>query len=391
MKYDFNAVVQRNNTYSLKWDPIFLEDVFGRSDVLPLWVADMDFKCPQPVIDAIIDRAKHGIFGYVFREHNYNNAVIRWNKRRHNWDVKEDWLVYTLGIVTAVNQCVQVFCKPGDKVIIQNPVYYPFGEAILNNGCQIVHNQLIKKDNKYIMDFEGLNKKVKDPYVKMIILCNPHNPVGRIWSRDELIKLGNICIENNVIIVSDEIHRDLTFKGHKHIPFASISDKFAQNSITCTAPSKTFNIAGLKTSNIIIPNERLRKNYTQQLRRNSIEFANIFGIEALIAAYNHGEEWLENVLEYLESNVEFIDEFIKANIPNVTFIKPEGTYLGWLDFRNITEDINKLDNILINKAKVALDSGHWFGEGGEGFARINFACPREILESAMTRIQKAIG
>ncbi|WDV45352.1 pyridoxal phosphate-dependent aminotransferase [Clostridiaceae bacterium M8S5] len=391
MKYNLNEIIERNNTYSVKWDTTFLKEQFGRSDLLPLWVADMDFKCPQPVIDAIINRAKHGIFGYAFIEDNFHNAVINWNKRRHNWDVKKEWIVFTPGIVTAVNQCVQAFCKPGDKIIIQNPVYYPFGEAILNNGCQIEHNQLIQKDDKYIIDFDDLKEKAKNPYVKMMILCNPHNPVGRVWSREELIKLGEICIENDVIIISDEIHRDLIYKGHKHIPFASISDEFAQNSITCTAPSKTFNIAGLKTSNVIIPNEKIRNNYIHQLVRNSLESANTFGIEAIIAAYNYGEEWLENVTQYLEDNVRFIDRFIKEKMPKVKFTKPEGTYLGWLDFRSITENTELLDDILINKAKVGLDSGHWFGKGGEGFARINFACPREILEDALIRIQNVIG
>jgi len=388
MKYNFDEVIDRKNTNSIKFD--WLEKNFGSSDMLPMWIADMDFKCPKPIVDALIKRAKHGIYGYSERGDSYFQSIIDWNKRRNNWELKKEWILFTPGVVPALNLLVRTFSFPGDKVIVQNPVYYPFDAAILNNGRRVQYNLLKYENNRYIMNYKDLEEKAKDPRVKLLVLCSPHNPIGRVWTKEELTKLGEICIENNIIVISDEIHSDLILKGYKHTPFASISEKFAQHSVTCTAPSKTFNLAGLQTSNIIIPNEHLRTYFSQTLESNAIMKPNAFGIVALKTAYNEGEEWLEQLLEYLNKNVCFIEEFIKEKMPEVKFIRPEGTYLAWLNFTALGKDEKELETIMHKKAKIALDEGYVFGKGGERFERINFACPRSILEEALNRIEKAI-
>lgn len=388
MKYCFDEIIDRTGTNSVKYDPEFLSEMFGSKDLLPMWVADMDFKCCDAIIEAIINRAKHGIYGYSERLSSYYDSIINWNKRRNNWDINKDWIVYTPGVVPAINYIIQAFCFPGDKVIIQNPVYYPFLNAILNNGCHPEFNKLILKDNRYVMDYDDLKNKVKDPKAKLLILCSPHNPVGRVWTKEELTELGKICIENDVLVVSDEIHSDLILRGNKHTPFASISQEFAQNSIICTAPSKTFNLAGLQTSNIIMPNKKIRTIFSQILEKNAVMFPNTFGIVATEAAYKHGEEWLEQLLEYLQGNVEFIEKYLEEKMPEIKMIKPEGTYLAWLDFRAITNDEKELEQKMRNEAKIALDEGYIFGDGGQCFERINFACPRSILKDALDRIYK---
>lgn len=390
MRYDFDEVICRDGTFSMKWDGEFLKTEFGTDDLLPLWVADMDFQCPQPVIEALRKRVEHGIFGYSHRTDAYYEAVISWMARRHQWKIEKDWIVFSAGIVPAINYIIHTFTRPGDKVIIQNPVYYPFGNAIVNNGRRPLFNSLKFTGDRYHMDFEGLKALAKDPYAKLMILCSPHNPVGRVWEKEELISLGEICAENNILVVSDEIHSDLILRGHVHTPFAGISDEFAQNAIVCTAPSKTFNLAGLQTSNLIIPDKIKRQEYVHTLERNHGELTNCFGIVSLVAAYTQGEEWLEQVLDYIEGNVDFIDDFIKTQMPEVKFIRPEGTYLGWLDFRSVCSDGTSLEQIMQKKAKVALDEGYIFGEGGEGFERINLACSKKIIAEAMERIEKAI-
>lgn len=390
MKYDFNQIIDRKGTNSIKWSPDILKMKFGSEDLLSMWVADMDFKCSQPIIDALIKRAEHGIYGYSEQDDSYFQSIIEWNKRRNDWNIEKEWILYTPGIVPAINYLIQTFCYNGDMVIIQNPVYYPFLNAIKNNGCRAALNPLKFDGSRYTMDFEDLELKAKNPRVKMIILCNPHNPVGRVWTVEELTKLGEICLKNNVIVISDEIHSDLILKNNKYTPFAKISETFAQNSITCTSPSKTFNLAGLQMSNIIIPNDQLRLKYSNILENNSINHANCFGIVALKAAYNESEEWLEQLLDYLNENMKFIDEFVSERIPEIKFIKPEGTYLAWLDFSSLGFNELDLENWMRNDVKLALDEGYIFGKGGEGFERINIACPRAILEEALTRIEKAI-
>ncbi|TKJ20275.1 MAG: cystathionine beta-lyase [Promethearchaeota archaeon Loki_b32] len=392
MKYDFDRVIDRTRTNSMKWNKHFLKERFETDDVLPLWVADMDFQCPQQVIDALKKRTTEEIYGYSWHKiPAYLDSVTNWMKRRHSWEVENDWIVYSPGIVPAIYMLIQTFVNTGEKVIIQPPVYQPFFTAIVNNGRQVLTNQLLYENKKYSIDFEDFEEKAKDPLTKMFILCSPHNPIGRVWTEKELRRLGDICLENEILIVSDEIHHDLILSGHKHTLFSTLSKEFEQNTFVCTAPNKTFNIAGLQTSNIIIPNKKKREAFTNTIMNiNGIMIPNVFGIVALITGYDEGEEWLEQVLKYIEANFKFLKEFVSENLPDVDFIDPEGTYLAWLDFNKIGMDDESLSKFMLKKAKVALDDGKIFGPGGEGFQRINVACPRSILKECMTRIVTAL-
>lgn len=386
----FDEVIDRSGSGAIKWDPAFLKEHFGNEDLLPLWVADMDFKAPQPVIDALVHRAQHGIFGYTVPDPlKYNESIINWFKRRHNWTLDENWLVFSPGIVPACTYLIQRFAQPGDKVIIQNPVYYPFKALIENNGRVVVWNQLELEDSHYRMDLEDFEKQVKDPRTKVLMLCSPHNPVGRVWSEKELTQVGDICLENDILIISDEIHCDLIYPTHKHTMFPSISDEFAQHSITCTAGSKTFNLAGLQQSNVIIPNDRLRDAFKIQMENQFLIMPNAFGALALQVAYNEGEAWLNSLIQVMERNLNFLKSFINEKLPNVSVIGPEGTYLVWLDFRAYGLDPKDLEKKMLEEAKVALDSGYQFGPGGEGFERINIACPLSILTEGLEKIAKA--
>ncbi len=392
MRYDFDRVIDRSETNSLKWDKHYLKEHFETDDVLPFWVADMDFQCPQPVIEAVKKRAAEEIYGYSWHKTpSYLNAVAHWMKRRHKWEIETDWIVFSPGIVPAVYMLIQTFSNIGEKVIIQPPVYYPFFTAIENNGRKLVTNQLHYENKKYTIDFEDFEEKAKDPLTKMFILCSPHNPVGRVWTEKELRRLGDICLENDVLIVSDEIHHDLILSGYKHTLFSTISEEFEKNTIMCTAPSKTFNIAGLQISNIIIPDEKIRESFINTiLNQNGLMTPNAFGIVALIAAYNEGEEWLEQVLKYIEANFKFLKEFVNEKLPDVDFLDPEGTYLAWLDFNKLGMDAKKLREFMLKQARVALDDGKIFGPGGEGFERVNVACPRSLLKECMIRIVNAL-
>ncbi len=392
MKYNFDRIIDRSQTNSVKWNKFFLKEKFGSDDVLPLWVADMDFQCPQPIIDALKKRVDEEIFGYCWHKTpTYLDAVSNWMKSRHGWKIENDWIILSPGIVPAIYMLIQTFTNVGEKVIIQPPVYYPFFSAIENNGRILAMNQLNYENKKYSFDIDDFEKKAKDPLTKMFILCSPHNPVGRVWTEKELKKLGEICLENDILIISDEIHHDLILSGYKHTLFSTISKEFEKNTIMCTAPSKTFNIAGLKTSNIIIPDENLRESFFNTIsKRNSAMSPNVFGITALIAAYNEGEEWLDQVLKYIEANFSFLKEFINENLPNIDYIEPEGTYLAWLDCNKLGMNEETLSMMILKKAKVALDDGKIFGPGGEGFERINVGCPQSILKECMIRIKDAI-
>lgn len=391
MKYNFDEVIERTKYHSVKWDE--LETTFGDipKDVLPIWIADMEFRSPQPVIEAIKKANEHGIYGYTSRPLSYYQAIIDWVERRHNWKVKKDWIAYSPGVVPALSFIIRAFCQAGDKVVVQPPVYYPFFRVIENNGCHVVNNPLKLSNKKYFIDWEDLERKVDDPRVRLLILCSPHNPVGRVWQKEELIILGEICLKHNIIVVSDEIHADILFEGYKHTPFASISPAFAHNSITCTAPSKTFNLAGLQTSSIIIPNKKYYKIYENILDSLALDENNVFGLVALEAAYRYGEEWLEQLLSYLNENLKFLMKYFKESIPKIKVIKPEGTYLVWLDCRQLGLSTKGLNNLMIKKARVALDDGYWFGAEGKGFMRINIACPRSFLEEGLKRIEKAVN
>lgn len=383
MKYNFDEIIERRNTNNYKWDRV-------DKDVLPMSVATMDFKSPQPVIDAVMKRAEMGSFDYDIPSPSYNASIINWMKNRHNWCVQEDWLEFSLGTSPVLSMIARTFTQPGDKVIVQTPVYTPFYTVTRNNGRQIVENKLILKDGRYVMDFNDLEEKAKDPGTTLFILCNPHNPVGRVWTREELQRIGQICLENNVLVVSDDVHSDFIYEGYEYTPIASMNEEFAQNTITCHSPSKTFNLGGLFNGFVVIPNKNLREKYSSALATSRFE-GNIFGLAAMEASYTYGEDYLEQLLKYIKGNYEFLTEYVEEKISRIKVIKPEGTYVVWLDCRELNMDKVQLSDFMLNKAKVALNEGHEYGEDGEGFMRINIACPKSTLEEGLKRIELAIN
>jgi len=387
MNCDFDQIIDRQHTGSIKWD--FNRRIFGREDILPLWVADMDFQAPEAVVEALVNRARHGIYGYSNGMEGYNKAIVDWMQKRHGWEIQEDWIAFSPGVVPALNELVRSLTEPGEKILIQSPVYPPFFQAIKNHGREVVNSELTLDNGRYTMDFVDLEEKFASG-VKMMILCNPHNPVGRVWERGELERLGQLCLAHDVLVISDEIHCDLIYEGYQHIPFASLSPELAAQSIVCTAPSKTFNLAGLQTSNLIIPNAQLRQAFQASLNLTGIHNPNLFGITALEAAYQHGWDWLEQLMRYLKGNVEFLMSFLEQNIPQIQAIQPEGTYLIWLDFRALGMEPKALHQFLIHKAGVGLNAGYLFGPGGEGFERLNLGCPRSVLEEGLQRINTAV-
>lgn len=386
MKYDFDRVVDRKNTDSAKWDN--LTTLFGNEDVIPMFVADMDFNAPPAVVEAIRNKAAQGIYGYPKKPASYNQSILNWFEKRHGWEVDEEWLSLCPGVLAGLSMALQALSEPGDKVIVQPPVYFPFYRVVENNGRRLTYNPLIFENGRYAMDFEDLAKRA-DSHTRLMILCNPHNPVGRVWSEDDLEKVGRFCLENNIILLSDEIHSDLLYAGVKHVPTAMISAELAQNTLSFFAPSKTFNLAGLRASVAIIPNQDLRNKYDDQLRRCHMG-DNTFGLIALDAAYKHGEEWLEAFLEYQQKNMEFALDYFEEKIPRIKPIRPEGTYMLWLDCRDLGLDDRELGDFMAQKARVGLTPGHIFGPSGSGFQRMIMACSRATLEKALTRIEEAV-
>jgi cystathionine beta-lyase len=388
MKYNFDEIIDRTGTSCVKWD--LTEKFFGGKDILPMWVADMDFKTPDFITRAVKNRANHEIYGYTIRSDSYYHSFIRWVKKLHNWKVEKDWVLFSPGIVPAVNIAVMAFTKPGDKVIVQPPVYFPFFSAVRDNGRQLVYNQLKLESGRYNMDFDDLRKKI-DNRTKMIIISNPHNPGGSVWTRDELTELTEICLEKKVLIISDEIHSDLVLPHYKHTVLADISEEFAKHTVTMMAPSKTFNLAGMATSSVIISDPDLRDTFNTMLERVHIGMGNIFGAVASEAAYTHGAAWRKQLLDYVQKNIDYVERFLQGNIPLVKIIKPESTYMIWLDFRELKLSDDELKNFIIHEAKLGFNDGPVFGPGGEGFQRMNVACPKALVEEAMQRLAKAIN
>lgn len=385
---DFSKVIERDHTNCLKYD--FRVARGMPADILPLWVADMDFQISSYIQDAIEKQVRHGIYGYSEAGKDYFEAVSSWLKQQHGWVVQPQWLVKTPGVVFALAMAVKAFTNVGDGVLIQKPVYYPFSGVILDNKRKVMDNTLtLGEDGRYHIDFEDFEEKVVNENVKLFFLCNPHNPVGRVWEREELERLGDICYRHNVIVVSDEIHSDFVWKG-KHQVFADLKEEYREISVTCTAPSKTFNIAGLQVSNIFIPNTRLRHQFKRQLDASGYSQLNAVGIVACEAAYRDGREWYDGVCSYIKENIEYVGKYLEENIPGVKLLKPEGTYLLWLDFRELHLSDTALEDLIIKKAGLWLDSGAIFGDAGKGFQRINAACPREILEKALNKLEEAV-
>jgi len=385
MKYNFDAIIDRRGTGSEKWD--MCDTIFSGTGLLPLWVADMDFQSPPEVISALTERAAHGIYGYTAYTGSAYESVINWFSTRHGWDIKKEWIVYSPGVVPALSLLVQCFTSPGDGIIIQRPVYHPFMHVVEWNGRKLLNSPLRQdKNGRYEMDLDDLRLRASDPSAKMIILCSPHNPPGRVWRRGELDTLIEICAERGILIVSDEIHCDLTYSGIKHIPLPLVRPEYSDRIITCTSPSKTFNLAGLQLSNIIIPDKTLRKEFRKISVRNGIFDPNSFAAVAMEAAYNNGGEWLDEMMEYVQGNLEFLENFFKSQLPEVKVIEPEGTYLVWTDFRGFGMGYRELLKKFVDEAKVAPGQGDIYGPEGEGFMRINLACPRTILEEGLKEL-----
>ena len=390
---NFDEVIERRNTNSLKYD--FAKRRGLPEDVLPLWVADMDFKTSSYVEDALVERTRHAIFGYSetgadLSDDSYFNAVAGWMKRHHDWDVDIRWLIKTPGVVFALAMAVQAFTKEGDAVLIQQPVYYPFSEVIEDNKRVIVSNDLVLgNDNRYHIDFEDFEKKIVENNIKLFFLCNPQNPTGRVFTKEELTKLGDICLKHEVLVVSDEIHNDFALYG-EHTVFAKVKKEFEDNCIICTSASKTFNLASMLMSNIFIPNQKIRRAFKKQIDAAGISQLSILGIVATRTAYEKGEEWYENVISYIKENIAYLKKYTEENLPGVKVIDGEGTFLPWLDFRGTGLSSEEIDKRIIYDAKLWLDSGRIFGKVGDGFQRINVATPRSILEECLRRIRKYV-
>ena len=378
MKFNFDTVIERKNTNSIKYDPVSR----GKpQDVLPLWVADMDFSAPPCVKDALVSRAQHGIFGYSEPGASYWDAVQNWFKNRFDWNTQKDWLCITAGVVNALFLAVRALTKPEDAVLIQQPVYYPFASSVQKTGRKLLVNELVYKNGSYTIDFDDFENQIKN--AKLFILCNPHNPVGRVWTREELVRMGEICLRYNVTVVSDEIHQDIIFPPNRHLVFASLDDRFADITITCTAPSKTFNLAGLHHANIFISNKNLRACFKREYDSCGLSQPNVMGIISCEAAYKDGADWLDELLDYLADNMALLDNFLQKNIPKIKLVKPQGTYLAWLDCRELGLTSRELDAAITNRAKLWLNDGPMFGKGGSGFQRMNAACPRSVLQDAL--------
>ncbi|XJZ26784.1 MalY/PatB family protein [Bacillota bacterium Lsc_1132] len=384
----FDEKVDRMQTASFKWERT--ENIFGAKDLLPMWVADMDFRPPQAVIDALKKRVEHGIFGYTFIPESTNKAIQYWLNKRHNWKIESETILYANSVVESISVAIQTYTKPGDKVLLQSPVYTPFFEMIEKNGRVVANSPLKLNGARYDIDFETFEQELKNG-CKLFLLCNPHNPGGRVWSREELLKIGELCLKYDCLIVADEIHSDLVYQSHKHYPMASLSNELAEITITCISPSKTFNLAGLQASAIVIHSKEMREQFFNTQRRHGFFSLNTFGILAMEAAYQNGEMWLEELMDYLEGNKQFAISYLAENLPQLTYMEPDATYLLWIDCRKLALSDKEIKKLLIEKGKLALEPGQKYGLGGEGFVRLNFACPREMLADALERLKKAFA
>lgn len=378
MKYDFDKTIDRRATNSYKWDS-------APEGVLPMWVADMDFRTAPAIINALQKRVAHGIFGYTRVPDAYYDAVTSWFSRRHGWDIDREWIIYTSGVVPAVSAVIKALTVPGDKVIVQTPVYNCFFSSIRNNGCEIVSNPLRRTADTYEMDFDALERCAADPRTKVMLLCNPHNPAGRVWTPDELTRLGNICLRNGVTVVADEIHCELVYQGFKYTPLASLSDAFLHRSVTCVSPSKAFNIAGLQIANIVAFDNDLRSRIDKAININEVCDVNPFGVAATIAAYNEGEEWLNQLVDYLHGNYEAMAEFCRRELPEFPITRLEGTYLVWMDCSSLGMPSDALEHALLDDARLWLNAGTMYGAEGEGYMRWNIACPRSVMLDGLNR------
>lgn len=384
MVYDFDTPIVRRGTNSYKWDSTTDEQM------LPLWVADMDFKTAPAITEALARRVQHGVFGYTRVPDAYYQAVTEWFARKHNFCIQKEWIIYTSGVVPAISAIIKSLTSEGDKVLVQTPVYNCFFSSIRNNGCEVVSSPLVRKGDSYVMDFDDLERKVADPKVKVMLLCNPHNPSGRVWTRDELQQLGNICLRNDVKVIADEIHCELVSPHYQYTPFASLSDELAQNSITCVSPSKAFNIAGLQIANIIAPHATIRQGIDRAININEVCDVNPFGVIATIVAYNEGEEWLKQLNDYIWHNYLYLQQFVAEHLPDYAVCRLEGTYLAWMDCRKLAMPTEQLEEYLKHEAHIWLNAGTMYGAEGEGYMRWNLACTRSTLTKALARFSQFV-
>jgi len=387
MKYDFNKVINRYNTHCYKWD--CTEALFGAKDLLPMWVADMDFLSPPAVVEAMVKRAEHGVYGYTVFTDDVWAAVRGWYKTRHSWEIPQNTLVFSPGVVNSLSIIVDCFTKPGEEVVIMPPVYYPFFEVVQDNGRQVRTCPLILQDNRYIIDFARLEELFRQG-IRLLIFCNPHNPGGRVWTREELAKLGKLSLKYNVLVVSDEIHCDLALQGSKYVPYASVSPEMAENSIICLAPSKTFNIPGIQSSFVVSYNQERKEIIQKKLKALNLNMPNCFVPEVVKACYEQGAGWLDEVLQYIEENLDTALEFISNRLPELVPMRPEASYLLWVNYRGLGLDSQGLKDLMYHKARVVFSEGSIFGVEGEGYLRINLACPRSLLLEGLSRFAQAV-
>lgn len=384
MKYDFDKVTPRRDTNSYKWDST------DDKEVLPMWVADMDFPTSPCIINALKKRVEHGIFGYTRVPEEYYDAVISWFSRRHHWKPRREWFIYTSGVVPALSAVIKALTNVGDKVLTLTPVYNCFFSSIRNNGCELDSCALRYENNTFSIDYEDLERRAADPKTTLMLLCNPHNPSGRVWTREELRRIGDICIKNNVVVVADEIHCELVHPGFTYTPFASVSEEFQKHSVTCVAPSKAFNIAGLQIANIIVENDKWRQRIDKAININEVCDVNPFGVIATIAAYNEGEEWLNQLLQYIHGNYLFFKDYCEEHLPQLPVAPLEGTYLAWMDCRSLGIPSEELEEELMKEAKLWLNAGSMYGKEGEGFMRWNLACPRQLVKEGLERFSQFV-
>ena len=388
MKYNFDEITDRKNNHSTKYNELMKK--FGTDDVIPLWIADMDFKTAEPIIKAVEEKARHGIFGYVYRPDEYFQSFINWQKRQHNWNVNKELLSFSIGVVPALATLVKQFSEKGDKILIQTPVYSEFYDINHDNGRTVIENKFSEKDGEYFLDLKDLENKLKEQ-PKLFIFCNPQNPIGHVWTYDELKAIGDLCIKYNVPVVSDEIHADLTLWGNKHIPFASVSEEIGKNTITCTSTGKAFNLAGLQCATVVFNNLQEKQKFDKFWKDLEVHRNNPFNLVATIAAYNEGDEYLSQLKKYLEDNIMFVHNYLKDNIPKIKSNIPQATYLIWLDCRELGLNQKELEEFMLKKAKLGLNPGRAFQKDLEGFMRLNSACPRAVLKKAMEQLKNAVN
>ena len=395
MRYDkafFDTYVERRGTRSIKWDGCNAKfGVDPAVEMLPMWIADMDFPAPAEVVETVVERAKHGVYGYIInRPDSFPESIASWVSRRYGWEAKPEWILFTPGVIPGFNITYQTFTEPGDGVIVQTPIYYPFMDGIRNNGRTMVVNQLMETDGYYTMNFQELERQVQDPKNKILIMANPHNPTGRCWTAEELTRLGELCADNGVLLICDEIHADLIMEGAKHCSMGTLSQKILNNTIFHYAPSKTFNLAGLQTAFVIIPNDTIRAKFEQGLTANRIFNMNWFGQAALETAYDKCEDYVTGLCEYVNANMDYMVDYVRKNLPMLKLRKSEGTYMVWVDFRGTGMTTEEIEQFIAHKAHIGVDMGTWFGPGGEGWLRFNLACPRCLVEKAMEMLTRAL-